>query len=158
MTKEQIDKICKEYNITDYTINNDMSIDVNNNINLQLNTLEVLPIIFNKVNGSFFCELNNLNTLKYSPKYIEGNFNLAFNNIKTFEHFPEVEGDIIFDHNPIEELWFLFLDKNHIPYFNELDIIQENGEVVILDRLNYFLTDIGEHEIIKEQIEKYIVK
>ena len=189
MTEKIIHKICKLCNIKDYTINNDKSIDVDNDVILHAMNLDIIPLNFNKVNGIFDCSLNNLKSLKgapnqangdfycannnleslkyapehisgtfhcndngltslkYSPKIIEGNFYFINNEIATFEYFPKVKKNIITLNNPIELLWELFKDKNYIEYFNELDIIQENGTAVILDRLNYFLIDIGKKEV-----------
>ncbi len=50
---ENIDEICKKYNITNYTINKDGTIDVNNYVDLENKKLKKLPLNFNKINGWF---------------------------------------------------------------------------------------------------------
>lgn len=44
MSEEEIYKICIEYNITNYTINTDGSIDVNNNVKLSHKNLNKIPL------------------------------------------------------------------------------------------------------------------
>ena len=219
MTEKEIHTICDKYRIKNYAINNDMSIDVVDNILLQRENLNEIPINFNIVYGDFICSDNNLKSLKGCPKYVSKNFDchnnqleilkhspeyvgysyncglnnlkslnhtpkkvsdlycndnqlksfeycpdikynleIEHNNIKTFNFFPNVGHNIVFYDNSINELWVLFKSRDYIDYFNELDIIQQDGEVVILDRLNYFLTDIGKKEVKKDDIKKYIVK
>ena len=199
MTKNEIKKICEKYKITNYTINNDMTIDVDGDVDLSFKQLYELPLNFNRVNGFFDCSHNTLNSLKgspnyvghyfscsqnilyslryspsyvnedfycidnrlsslqYSPEIVKGNFGFNKNNIRTFDYFPDVGKYLLSNYNPIDDLWILFADKKHIDYFNELDIIQKDGKVVILDRLNYFLTDIGKEEISKDYIKNYKV-
>ena len=180
MTKQKIDEVCDYYYINNYTINNDMTVDIDGSVELFDAKLEELPLNFNRISGGFdcddnfltslkgapkyvgshfFCSNNRLESLKYSPEYVGYQFYAFQNKIKTLEYFPEVNsGSIIIDDNPIEEIWWLFRNIDYVRYFNELDIIQENGEVVILDRLNYFLTDIGKKEIDKDYIKNYKVK
>ena len=245
MKEEEIHHLCKKYNIQNYTINNDMSVDVEDNVNLNDDKLTEIPFNFNKVNGYFDCSFNNLKTLKgcpkkvnsdfdcshndlidlnYCPSMIEGSmdcsnnkiqslkespetlvsfhcdnnklkdlygspkiikhtFNCTFNkiksftggpervgvnyscsdnNIRSFDGFPKIELDskikhIIILSNPIVEIWNLFQNIEMIDYFNDLDIIQDNGNTIILDRLNYFLNDIGKNEIISNDIRNYKV-
>lgn len=50
----EIRKICKEYNIKNYTINKDRSIDVEGEVHLTSKRLTELPLMFNVVKGNFF--------------------------------------------------------------------------------------------------------
>ena len=70
MTKEKIKEICKKYDIIEYTINNDMSINANQNVFFSGKGLEALPLNFNEVNGAFQCERNYLLSLKGAPNYV----------------------------------------------------------------------------------------
>ena len=63
-----ISLICEKYNIENYTINPDGSIDVAGDVNLDNMKLTELPLTFNKVTGSFDCVNNNLTSLKGCPK------------------------------------------------------------------------------------------
>ena len=55
--------LCQKYNIKNYTINDDNSINVNENVDLNKESLDIIPIKFNKIKGSFTCSNNNLTTL-----------------------------------------------------------------------------------------------
>jgi len=165
---ENIDEICKEYGITDYTINSDGSIDVDNYVNLGFKNLTKSPLKFNKVdawfscncnnltslegspievNGSFYCYGNKLESLEFSPRIIRGDFDCRYNNIKTFEYFPSfVKDDFICFSNPIFEVWRLFKDTTKIELLNDFDIFRDEDTdkpVIFLDRLNDFLEMIG---------------
>lgn len=54
MTEQEISDICKKYDIENYTINPDGSIDVNGNVNLSTFNLTELPLTFNYVSGYLY--------------------------------------------------------------------------------------------------------
>jgi hypothetical protein len=89
---ESIHDICKRYNIKNYTINPDGSIDVNGNVELYYMELTELPLTFNKVTGNFNCGYNNLTTLKGSPRWIGGYFSCGYNDLTSLEFSPEYVG------------------------------------------------------------------
>ena len=72
--KIEIIKLCKEYNITKYTINDDYSIDVDGHVDLANKNLTKIPIRFNKVTGYFSCVGNQLVDLENAPRRVERNF------------------------------------------------------------------------------------
>ena len=160
MTEERIHKLCDLYNIQDYTINNDMSIDVDNDVIISELELVYIPLKFNKVSGDFNCSNNNLITLKNTPTIIGEDFDCYDNKIRTFKYFPKeiYSGFVGMRFNPINELWQRFYDLEYIDYFNELDIIQNYGKTVILDRLNYFLQDLDKPEIKENSLKNYNIK
>ena len=100
--------ICKQYNISNYVVNTDGSIDVDKDVRLYNKNLTKLPLKFNKVNGfscnnnqltslegcpkevngNFSCSSNKLTSFEFAPKIIRGNFYCVNNNIKSFEYFP----------------------------------------------------------------------
>lgn len=153
-----IDRVCSEFFIKDYTINNDGSIDVKKPVMLISNIKEVnnfleIPLNFNEVQG-FYCYSNNLTTLKGGPKIVknmncDGNnlttlegapknvivsFSCANNNIITFEGAPEQVGDEFrCDDNPIYEVWKLFKDYSKVELLNDYDALRieknEQGEL-----------------------------
>ena len=87
-----ISLICEKYNITNYTINDDGSIDVNGNVNLSDKGLTELPLTFNKVTGWFDCGRNNLTTLKGSPRWVGGCFSCNKNQLTSLEFSPDYVG------------------------------------------------------------------
>ena len=191
-----IRKICDQYNIKNYTINKDGSIDVNGDVDLSVNELTEITLKFKNVSrcfncshnelislkGSpervinffgyynqlatleggpkyvsegFWCNSNQLTSLKGCPEIIYGDFNCHDNQILTFEYFPKhLGGRFYCEYNPIYKIWKLFRDKTKIELFNDMDIIQD--DVVILDRLNYFLEEIGKNTIKSISGYKYI--
>ena len=169
---EDIKEICRKYSITNYTINQDGSIDVNEYVDLSNKGLTKLPLKFNKINGifncswnklttlegspvevnsSFFCNNNKLTSFEFAPKIIRGYFNCDFNNIKTFEYFPSyVKGYFYCFNNSIYEVWKLFGDTSKIELLNDFDIFRDedtNYPAIIMDRLNDFLLTIGKSTV-----------
>ena len=87
------DDICKKYNITNYTINEDDSIDVDGDVDIHGNELTEIPLKFGKVAGGFYCGDNELTSLKGSPSYVGGEFDCEYNNITSLEGCPQYIGD-----------------------------------------------------------------
>lgn len=104
-THDHIPDICRWYNIRNYTINFDGTIDVHTTVDLSYSTLKKLPLKFNKVYGDFICAITQLTTLEGCPKYVKGNFNCSNNELKSLEYCPEyVGGDFDCRHNLILSL------------------------------------------------------
>ena len=100
--EESIDDICKKYNITNYTINEDGSIDVDSDIRICDTDLTKLPLKFGKVSGNFDCCRNKLMSLDGCPSYVERTFNCDTNNLTSLEGCPKcVSGWFICTHNKL---------------------------------------------------------
>jgi len=84
-----IDSICRKFGIENYTINEDGSIDVDGNVNLNDRKLTKLPLKFGKVSGDFSCNYNQLTTLEGSPKEVGGDFSCNYNQLTTLEGSPK---------------------------------------------------------------------
>jgi hypothetical protein len=66
------------------------------------------------------------------------------NKITTFEHLPfSMGGEFYCADNPIYQIWKLFADYSKIEFLNDCDAIREPN-IIVLDRLNFFLEEIGE--------------
>ena len=76
---DSIESICKRYNIKNYTINEDGSIDVDGEVYIPNKELTKLPLKFRRVVGHFICYNNQLTSLEGSPKEVGGNF-ICYNN------------------------------------------------------------------------------
>jgi hypothetical protein len=75
--KVKIEEWLNKYYITNYTINPDLTIDVNGNVNLRNYKEKQLPdyIQFGIVTGVFSCSENNvIESLKGAPKEVRGDF------------------------------------------------------------------------------------
>lgn len=123
-----IDEICNQYNIKNYVINNDGTIDVQGNVFLDRQNLTELPLNFNRVFGNFYCGGNQLTSLKGSPIWVGLDFRCEQNQLENLEFFPKtVEGAIWIQRNKLSTL-------NGIPskildnlYFDENPIYTTEG-------------------------------
>jgi hypothetical protein len=87
-----IDEICEKYEIKNYTINDDGTIDVNGRVDLYSSGLKEFPLTFNRVDGDFFAQNNGLKTLKGSPRWVSGYFDVANNSLTNLEGCPDYVG------------------------------------------------------------------
>ena len=179
-TEVEIVEICDKYNILDYNINKDGSVDVNdeNSIYLSYRGLKKLPLKFGHINGyfrvahnnlttlegaphtvsgNFDCSNNKLTSLEFAPKSVNGNFWCANNNIRSFEGLVDIRGNLHCQYNPVEEIWDIinpidnYWDSEKMEFFNDLDIIR--GEEIAIDRFNFFLEEMGLSTV--EKVEGY---
>jgi hypothetical protein len=84
-----INAVCKEFNIKNYTINDDYTIDVDGGVDFYIRDLYKIPLKFNIVRGSFDCSKNKLTTLEGSPKFVGTNFFCYDNELTTLEGCPK---------------------------------------------------------------------
>ena len=106
-----IDSICKKYDITNYTINPDGSIDVDGHVDFSKKGLKSIPLKFGKVSGSFYCYNNNLTSL---------------------EGGPDEMGDFNCDNNPITPLYKVFNDYKK--FILSLDYLYLRPDMMIVKR------------------------
>jgi hypothetical protein len=100
-----IHRICEKYNIKNYTINYDLSIDVDDVVDLYAKGLTKLPLKFNKVNGDFYCSHNQLTSLEGAPNKVNGDFYCSFNQLRSLEVAPkEVNGHFYCYNNQLTSL------------------------------------------------------
>ncbi len=66
---EEIHSLCKKYEIRNYTINPDGTIDVDS-VDLYDKDLNKIPLNFNRVERYFDINNNNLTSLEGSPNYV----------------------------------------------------------------------------------------
>ena len=158
-----IDSICKQYKIKNYTINPDGSIDVDGDVNLTYQKLTELPLKFRNVTGHFDCEFNNLTSLEGCPKSVGHFFDCGNNQLTSLEGCPEIigsglfiinnqitnfkgiseyfENDFYCNDNPIFEIYRLFKNVECIKWINEFDVIR--GNKVVMDLLEEVFHQLG---------------
>jgi hypothetical protein len=90
--EEDIESICREYNIENWTLNHDGTIDVDGNVDLSFEKLYKLPLKFRNVSGNFYCSFNNLTSLEGCPKSVNVSFYCNNNNLTSLEGCPESVG------------------------------------------------------------------
>lgn len=89
-----IEQTCLEYQIENFSINPDGSVDVDGNVDLSSKNLSILPLKFRRVMGNFNVQYNCLKTLENSPVSVGGNFNCFNNALNDFKDGPKwVGGD-----------------------------------------------------------------
>jgi len=96
--EQEIKDLCSEYEIKNYQIRDDGSIDVDGDVDLtdRLGDLKQLPLNFNEVRGCFKCGANNLTTLEGCPEKVSRYFSCGYNKLTSLEHSPKiVEGIFI---------------------------------------------------------------
>jgi len=110
----------------------------------KLTSLEGCP---QSVGGYFSCYYNKLTSLEFCPQSVGGNFNFTNNELKDLYGFPEFFDNLVFySNNPVSEILnlFYFAVGDHrrlgilgkvIDLLNEYGVIQQDGKLVILDRL-----------------------
>jgi len=104
-TREEVIEVCRKYKIENYTINDDLSIDVNGGVELDSKNLKYLPLKFNYIDGDFYCHDNNLESLEGSPQTVGGGFYCFNNKLETLEGCPQtVDGDFYCSNNKLESL------------------------------------------------------
>jgi len=165
-TRKEVIQVCNGYRIKNYTINDDLSIDVDGDVHLYSKNLEYLPLRFSYVSGAFLCFDNELKTLegcpqtvgrsfscsnnflvslKGCPQTVRGSFNCSYNKITDLEHFPEDSHTIYIENNPIYNLINTFIFKPKTDSFMIEDFIDyeivRNRDTVMLDRLQTFIRD-----------------
>ena len=91
-SRNSIEFICKEYRITNYSINSDGSIDVDGDVNLSHKNLTRFPLKFRNVSGNFECYNNQLTNLEGSPQSVGSDFNCSDNQLITLEGGPQSVG------------------------------------------------------------------
>jgi hypothetical protein len=91
-TKDSIKSICERYDIVNYTINEDGSIDVDGEVYLSGRGLTKLPLKFRRVTGGFFICYNKLTSLEGSPKEVGGSFDCQNNQLTSLKGCPKSVG------------------------------------------------------------------
>ena len=105
--KRMIEEWLKEYNIKNYTINDDLTIDVNGFVFLNKENLKEFPdyIQFGVVKGFFDCSFNKLTSLEGAPEKVGEAFSCNHNRLTSLEGAPKrVRRSFNCDHNKLTSL------------------------------------------------------
>ena len=104
-TETQIASWLEKYNITEYTIHDDLTVDVFQTVDLSDQKLAYLPVQFARVQGSFSCSHNYLTTLKGAPREVTENVSFYNNRLTGLIGCPQkIGGFAKFDENRITSL------------------------------------------------------
>ena len=119
--RKEIEDWLKEHNIRNYTINDDSTIDVSEDISFEIQILKEFPeyIQFGVVEGFFDCSYCHLKSLRGVPRIVKGCFDCADNELTSLEGAPrEVGGDFSCIHNPTS-----FTEKDVKSICNVVEVI-----------------------------------
>tara|TARA_B100001175_G_C19491962_1_gene633125 strand:+ start:1267 stop:1770 length:504 start_codon:yes stop_codon:yes gene_type:complete len=137
MNKNNIIKFLSDNLIKNYTINEDLSVDVIGDVFINELKLNEIPIQFGKVSGSFDCSYNFLTTLKGCPISVGGDFNCHRNKIKEIDYYPNtIGGDVNLLLNKIKEFNYPFDKVNGLVYI-DVNVYLLNTEDIDCDSLFY---------------------
>ena len=157
---DEIQRICNDYNIRNYTINDDGSIDVDGPVSLNSCGLTKLPLRFRNVTGYFDCSYNQLTSLEGSPEYVGANFwcnenqltNLegapksvnayftcSYNKITSLEGAPKSVGSFSCEGNPISKWWDQIDDLDKLEVFIDLGIDSNNPDWINQEKIDYII-------------------
>ncbi len=100
-TDNELNDRLKKFDISKYSINEDGSINCNQDIHLTDKYLHKIPFKFNTINGYFHVWNNLLTSLKNCPINIYGEFHCSHNQLTSLEYGPEYVG---------EDYWCYFND------------------------------------------------
>jgi hypothetical protein len=104
-TKDKIENWLYLHKIKNFIIQDDLTVNVNGDVNLKDCHLSILPIQFGIVLGSFNISDNYLKTLKGSPIEVGEDFSFDSNKIKSFKYAPQKVGKLIYAvDNPIYKI------------------------------------------------------
>jgi hypothetical protein len=78
------------YEIPNCTINDDLTVDVDGDVNLYNKSLTAIPIKFGIVKGNFDCGYNQLTSTEFFPNEVYGNVFCYNNNLKNLNDFPKI--------------------------------------------------------------------
>lgn len=94
----------RQYHINNYTINENLIVDVHDSVNLGSKRLKNIPIRFGTVKGSFNCSHNKLTSLEGSPIKSK-TFDCSYNDLETLLHCPsEIENYFDCSYNALTSL------------------------------------------------------
>ena len=98
-TKEEIKRWLDGMGVTNYTINDDLTVDVDDDVDLRFKNLTEIPVQFNEVKYYFSCAYNQLTSLEGSPRKVGDHFYCHNNQLTSLEDSPRKVGDYFYCHN-----------------------------------------------------------
>jgi len=104
--KVEVETVLIKYGIKKYTINNDLTVDVDGDVIFSPNAdLKNIPVNFGTVSGSFECKYNHIVSLEGAPKEVGGHFFCSYNQLSSLSGSPRgVGGNFNCDNNRLTSL------------------------------------------------------
>jgi hypothetical protein len=107
-TKKEIQLWLDTYNIQNYIINDDLTVDVDGQVRLFNKKIHEFPFQFGIIKGDFMLSRNQLTSLKGCPHTVHGSFDCSHNKLINLEYCPKVVyEDFHFQGNRVKELDYM---------------------------------------------------
>ena len=178
-SESEVAEICKKWGIENWSLEGGL-VNVDGDVNLSDKGLRKLPLKFGTVTGYFNCSSNNLRSLVGCPNRVGGGFDFSNNSLTSLEGCPRSVGyrfwcsnnnireftgikyigsKLYCGSNPISKIWDIISptrewNEDQMDLFEDLSVIQDDGEAVAIDRLNFFLDEIGRPTV--KKVDGYI--
>jgi hypothetical protein len=140
MDKAFVQSWLHQFNIYNYVILDDLSINIKGDVYLNHTDLREFPIQFNEISGSFICANNQLNSLKGAPRIVGNSFDCSNNQIISLVGGPKIVGkNYDFSYNQVSTLEGLPSSIKHdlVAYENPIvnfnSISQNIGKNIYID-------------------------
>jgi hypothetical protein len=91
-TIDEIKNWLDKYGIKNYTINDDLTVDVDGDVYLSHNQLTSILVQFKNVGGYFYCYNNQLTSLEGCPSSVGGDFYCSNNQLTSLKGAPSIAG------------------------------------------------------------------
>jgi hypothetical protein len=153
----RIRNACKIYDINNYIINEDGTIDVSGSVYLDYRELIKLPLKFRNVTGNFYCQNNQLTSLEGCPQSVGGHFFCSYNQLKTLDGCPKsVGGHFYCSNNPCTRIYDEWIDTDRreelMDMMKDYDFLR--GDVINWYLLEAFFEDAGLEIPDREELEE----
>ncbi len=93
--RKQMELFLQKLGVKGFSINPDMSVDVNGDVRVTTSPFTRIPCKFKKVSGSFVWSAGKLISLENAPDEVGGDFDVHANQIKSLEHMPTSVGGMV---------------------------------------------------------------
>ena len=114
-TKDEIIQWLDKYKIEKYTVNDDLTVDVDGSVWVSNKFISIIPIKFNLVTGYFLCSMNKAKNLEFCPKYVGDSFYCQNNPLKSIKELFDIEikGAILVPEHLEDSKEYKLLQKIH---------------------------------------------
>lgn len=101
----QIQAWLEKMQIKYYSIEPNLTVNVEQNVNLKAMNLSAIPVQFGEVKGAFIIQNNQLTSLKGVPHIIHGSFNCSGNKLEKLDYLPQkIKKNFSCDSNQLKTL------------------------------------------------------
>jgi hypothetical protein len=128
--KTSIEEVLYMMSINQFKIYDDLTVDIDETVDLTNHNLMTLPFQFGVIDGDFICNNNLLKDLHNAPKEVKGTFSCEYNLLTTLEGAPkEVGSNFIFTGNKVSSF-------KHLPLKIKGNIVANSNLITSIDELN----------------------